>query len=133
MFLILVCLFVMMSPYRTALKPVFSPHWSPDAYICKYRLKFSYIFPDILGNNSCFHKLKKERRRRKKKNPLKVHAEKFCGFILTQTNCATWLPAHRFTSEVLLMFLVLPMLRLWCVICESVVRDVTQFVKLNGT
>lgn len=26
MFLVLVCLFVMMSPYKTALKPVFSQH-----------------------------------------------------------------------------------------------------------
>lgn len=53
MFLVLVCLFVMMSPYRTAFSKKTCTHTSsssiPDAYTCKYSLKnVIHYCPDIL-------------------------------------------------------------------------------------
>lgn len=55
MFLVLVCLFVMMSPYKNALKPVFAPHravFQMHTY-CKYSLKMLSDCRDILENVSC--------------------------------------------------------------------------------
>lgn len=53
MFLVLVCLFVMTSPYKTALKTCIHTTSSsiPDAYACKYSLKNVIRLSGALSGN----------------------------------------------------------------------------------
>lgn len=133
MFLVLVCLFVKMSPYKTALKPVFTPHlvvfqmhtpvntvWKCHWLSGHFReliMLSQHRIADV--DKSCKSVIESE------------FTTSFLQFwnwkkgLLIYKNSGIQLIVHRFIWQSCCNGVLYRMLGLWCVTCKSVVRGVT--------